>query len=191
MRGCEVRGRTTASLGALLFVAAMLSSTPGAAAVSTTTLYATSPAYGPQVDWQNAQTVFGPPVTDCDDGDPQYALNEVPNSEEWLEVRHWDPLQLPSGHQITRVYVDVNGRYDNPSGQNRFVVSVGVRSSSAPSRHPEWTQTTFDCAWRMETQARRSRPTSAANGLPRTSPLSGYPYAACRTRTMRVVVAPG
>ncbi|MBK7048327.1 MAG: hypothetical protein IPH48_17870 [bacterium] len=113
-------------------------------------LYAVGPAYGPQTDWQNADTVFGAPTGDCNDGaNPQYAWNEVADSEEWLEVRHWDAFELEPGYVISRVEVDVNGRYDDMSSANRFVLRSSGPFAARFDSTSEWAQSGFDCEWHM------------------------------------------
>lgn len=116
---------------------------------ATYTLYAIT-NNGDATDWLSDANVLGAPQADCQNAN-NYAHNEIRTSANYLEVIDFTSLVLAAGEAITGVFVDVNGRYDSGTSNNRFGLRVRGNVSSTTLTSPTWSQGAGDdnCAYRF------------------------------------------
>jgi hypothetical protein len=131
----------------LLLAAVALSARPVFAA--THVLYPSQLAASSTNDWFNESYAAGAPEADCQNAS-NYSTNDVDGSADYLEVIAWPALGLAAGEVITKVEVDVDGRYDTGTSGNRLGLRVRGSVASTSQSTPTWSQSSTDdaCRWR-------------------------------------------
>jgi hypothetical protein len=144
--------RLAAGLTAVLSLCLAATAHP---AVRVDTLYAVSPALGANAEWQNTGAVSGPPPSNCNTNvNTPYAYNDNDASTEYLAFGTWrlgsgDSLTLQPGYAVSRVQVDVDGRYDSLSTGDRFGLRVMGTAQQADTLTAPYNQAGFLCLWQF------------------------------------------
>lgn len=131
----------------------------GSARSETYVLYARTVSGG--ADWTNPDGARYEPNPNCDNS-AAYASNAVRASTQYLNVTSWvnydrDTLLStwppdPQYEVIEHVYLNVNGRYDDVSSNNRFIVRLQGSVVNPPWDNAAWAwaqASNASCAWRF------------------------------------------
>lgn len=144
------RARVFRAVALLLGVASATFCSFRTAVAATHVLYPASVTASSVNDWFNESYATGAPQADCQNA-LNYSTNDVSGSADYLEVLGWQPFALPNGEVITKIEVDVDGRYDTGTSSNRFGLRVRGSVPVTLQNTPTWSQASTDdaCRWRM------------------------------------------
>ncbi len=99
-------------------------------------------------EWNYPARAAGDATGDCTNA-IYFAYNDVMASTQYMEVTQWENFQIPVGEAIQQVFVDVDGRYDTPSTNNRFGLRVRGSVATTTRISPTWSQSDESCVWRF------------------------------------------
>lgn len=171
-------------------------------------LYALTVSGG--ADWTNQDGARYAPNPNCDQA-AAFASNAIRTSTHYLNVTSWqsDPINPaiwppdPESETIEHVYFNVNGRYDNVSSNNRFVVRLQGSITNPPWDNSAWAWSQANdasCAYRYgvgngwEITSLRPQGWSAADvvglspGVRRINNIDNIGGSVARVNAMRLVV---